>query len=64
MMRRLKEEAEYERDPDNVNPSFRPNTQISQNNVKGRKKNLNFDNFLDDLTTWQMRKDKKLAEIK
>ena len=35
-MRKMKEEAEYMRDPENFEPSFRPDTTLSQQLVKGR----------------------------
>ena len=64
VLRKVKQEIDIEKDPDNFAPSFRPNTQISQQNVKGRTTKEGFGSFLNELNTWKMRKDKKLNELK
>ena len=53
-LRKIKEENDFQKDPDNFKPSFRPNTQMSQQNVKGRANP--FSNgpatFLREQQTW------------
>jgi hypothetical protein len=51
------------KDPEDFNPSFRPNTMLSQSIVPGRTSGemQGFQNFLEDINTWKMRKDKKLS---
>ena len=65
-MRLEKQEHEMEKDPDEYMPSFRPNTQVSQQTVQGRHTDSGepFDNFLNELGTWKMKKENKLAKMK
>jgi len=58
------EEERFEKDPDGQAPSFRPNTQMSQQLVKGRTSKESFASFLGEMNTWQMRREKNLNELK
>ena len=63
-LRQVQLEDEIEKDPDSFAPSFKPDTQISQNYVKGRTSKESFFSFLNEMQTWQLRKDKRLKELK
>lgn len=64
VLRKCKLEAEIEKDPENFAPPFKPNTQISQQHVKGRASTESFASFLNVQKTWKMKKDKKLNELR
>lgn len=52
--------------PEDFNPSFKPNTAISQSTVAGRVniEQKNFESFLLEINTWKIRKQKKLGDLK
>jgi hypothetical protein len=57
----MREEVEMVKrikDPEEFNPSFRPDTSISQNNVSKPNRG-DFNSFLRDLNAWQSKKEQK-----
>lgn len=50
------------KDPENINPKFKPDLSVSQEIVSGKKYEQGFDSFLKEMNTWKERKDKKLRD--
>ena len=51
------------KDPENINPSFRPNLGPSQETV-AKSYDHGFDQFLKEMSLWKARKEKKLRDLK
>jgi hypothetical protein len=49
------------KDPENVQPSFRPEINQSQGVVMGREYQT-FDKFLKEMDYWRLRKEKKIRD--
>lgn len=67
---RLKEEYDKQarlQHPEDYNPSFKPDTSVSQSKIPGRNgENVDksFENFLDDINMWKLKKNRKMTELK
>lgn len=51
------------KDPENINPQFRPDLSISQE-VVGKTYDNGFESFLKELDKWKARKEKKIRDLK
>ena len=60
-MRKALELRDRENNPEDYNPSFKPDTQVSQVKVRGRKPQEG--NFLNQQDNWQYRREQKLARL-
>jgi hypothetical protein len=64
--KRLELEMAFEqalRDPEDINPSFRPDVGLSQETVS-KSYDHGFDQFLREMNLWKVRKEKKLRDLK